>query len=82
MYETSNQDCGVPTFMFRPKRLLCFAQTALTVWPKPPLYIKKELQVFHYNHYNPRHFRWLSHQTATLVVTAVLLAVVVVVVKA
>jgi hypothetical protein len=54
--------------MFRPKRRLCFAQTAFTVSPKAPLYTKKELQVFHYNHHNPRHPRKLGHQTVTPVV--------------
>jgi phosphoribosylaminoimidazole carboxylase (NCAIR synthetase) len=67
--------------MFRPKRRLCFAQTAFTVSPKAPLYIKKELQVFHYNHHNPRHPRKVGHQTVTPGVTmAGLLQVVVVVV--
>ena len=50
-HQTANQYCGNPTSLFRRKRQISFTETAITVQPKAPIYIYKEVQVIQYNHY-------------------------------
>ena len=47
----ANQVCGNPTFLFHRKRQISFAETAITVLPKAPNDMYKEVQVRQYNNY-------------------------------
>jgi hypothetical protein len=49
-HQTANQGCSNPTSLFRRKRQISFTKTAITVQPKAPSYIYKEVQVIQYNH--------------------------------
>ena len=52
LHGTANQVGGNPAFLFRQFRQIRFAKTAITVRPKQPIYIYKEVQVIQYNNHH------------------------------